>query len=174
MVAEALALAVVTVALVGGLYLLFRREIQAWRLRKTPFTCMRCGRCCSFHVLLTRRDIARLETAGYSRKDFVKRRLGLAFLRKDHDGECIFLARTHPGEQPGTPPGHAESQEDNDTATIAVCRVYENRPAMCRRFPDLRLGVVCGKDPRCKAVRGRHTQPGSGPDPGRQRKGHQE
>gem|GEM_PF-256297 len=78
-----------------------------------PFTCIRCGKCCTeTEMLLLEEDIARLESLGHNRSEFsLIRRDGLVQL-KNVNGHCYFF----------------------DPATRR-CKVYEWRPLGCRFYP---------------------------------------
>ncbi len=81
-------------------------------------------------MILTKRDIRRLESLGYNREDFSEFRDGFIRLR-NVDGRCFFLKSGR-------------------------CSVYEYRPLGCRAYPvifDLSLGE-CILDELCPA---RHT-----------------
>lgn len=134
-----------------GIAWLFRREFKAIRLRNHPFTCQRCGRCCRFQVLLCRSEIERLEKGGFSRDDFVASRFGMSFLKRDEDGNCVFL-RTEDSECSIASANINSEEADKAAGGGCVCMNYANRPDTCRRYPNIRIGLIRGKDPRCKAV----------------------
>ena len=75
--------------------------------------CSRCGVCCTeTEMLLSEKDISRLEKQGLSRNKFAKvDRQGYAKLR-NRDGYCVFYDRAK----------HS-------------CVVYSNRPSGCRVYP---------------------------------------
>ena len=85
--------------------------------------CSNCGVCCTeTEMLLSKKDIKRLEDRGYSRDQFVTYDIqGYATL-KNHDGYCIFY-----------------------DLNKRLCREYENRPSGCRVYPvivDEEKGIV--------------------------------
>ncbi len=83
------------------------------------FECIRCGFCCHLDVKLTENDIQRLKAAG--KKDFSKQTDHGIFLK--HIGNhCIFL---DPKKK--------------------MCKVYDSRPDICRRFPVHSDGEMSGK-----------------------------
>ena len=70
-----------------------------------------CGKCChETEMPLTLEDIERIESLGYSRRDFAIKVGGIYRLR-NVNGRCYFLGK------------------DNR------CRIYENRPLGCRIYP---------------------------------------
>ena len=85
--------------------------------------CSNCGVCCTeTEMLLSKKDIGRLEAKGYSIKYFAKYdRNGYVHLR-NRDGYCIFYdIQNH------------------------QCQVYSDRPSGCRVYPvifDEEKGVV--------------------------------
>ena len=85
--------------------------------------CSNCGVCCTeTEMLLSKKDIKRLEDKGYSRKHFVKYdKQGYAQL-KNLEGYCIFY-----------------------DLIKHECRVYADRPSGCRVYPvilDEENGIV--------------------------------
>ena len=93
--------------------------------------CSNCGVCCTeTEMLLSRRDITRLEKKGFTKKQFVKYdRQGYAQL-KNRGGYCAFY--------------NAEKHE---------CNVYVDRPEGCRVYPvilDEEKGIVL--DDICDSV----------------------
>ena len=75
--------------------------------------CSNCGVCCTeTEMLLSKKDIKRLESAGFNQNHFVKYdKQGYAQL-KNLDGYCIFYDLKN-----------------------RQCSVYVNRPAGCRVYP---------------------------------------
>ena len=75
--------------------------------------CSNCGVCCTeTEMLLSKKDIKRLESAGFNQNQFVKYdKQGYAQL-KNLDGYCIFYDLKN-----------------------RQCSVYVNRPAGCRVYP---------------------------------------
>ncbi len=70
-----------------------------------------CGRCChETEMPLTLEDVERIESLGYSRRDFAVK-VGRIYRLRNVNGRCYFLS------------------EDNK------CRIYENRPLGCRIYP---------------------------------------
>ena len=85
--------------------------------------CSNCGVCCTeTEMLLSKKDIKRLEKKGFSQNLFVQYdRQGYAQL-KNRDGYCVFydLKNRH-------------------------CSVYEDRPTGCRVYPvilDEEVGII--------------------------------
>ncbi len=88
--------------------------------------CLRCGKCCQeTEMLLSNKDIERLERKGYKRNFFVQfDKEGYATL-KNQNGICVFL---NPKTQ--------------------TCRERKNRPSGCRIYPimyDEDKGIVVDK-----------------------------
>jgi len=79
--------------------------------------CFRCGHSCTLRVKLSLFDYLRVLLTG-ARKFSEKNLSGKRFL-KQVDGKCTFLT-----EKDGKP----------------HCKIYSNRPKMCRRFPGV---AVC-------------------------------
>ncbi|OGV52837.1 MAG: hypothetical protein A2X49_09335 [Lentisphaerae bacterium GWF2_52_8] len=115
----------------AGICWLFRNELASIRAGRRNFECGRCGRCCGLNVNLTEEDVARIVKAGHSEKSFAERRFGIRLLKKEHD-KCVFFSAV-----PGT---------------AGACRIYEHRPAVCRRFPALKYFGFRGLDLRCPSV----------------------
>ena len=85
--------------------------------------CSNCGVCCTeTEMLLSNKDIARLEELGFKNRDFAKYdKLGYAQL-KNRGGYCIFYNQTK-----------------------RECSVYADRPSGCRVYPvivDEEKGIV--------------------------------
>ena len=85
--------------------------------------CSNCGVCCTeTEMLLSKKDIKRLEKKGFSQNQFVQYdKQGYAQL-KNHDGYCIFY--------------DLKNQQ---------CSVYVNRPDGCRVYPvilDEEVGII--------------------------------
>jgi uncharacterized protein len=85
--------------------------------------CSNCGVCCTeTEMLLSNKDIKRLENRGYSQSQFVKYdKLGYAQL-KNQDGYCIFYDRKN-----------------------HKCGIYSDRPAGCKVYPvilDEETGII--------------------------------
>jgi uncharacterized protein len=85
--------------------------------------CSNCGVCCTeTEMLLSKKDIKRLEEKGFSQNQFVKYdRQGYAQL-KNRDGYCVFY-------------DHKNRQ----------CSVYVDRPCGCRVYPvilDEETGII--------------------------------
>jgi len=75
--------------------------------------CLRCGICCQqTDMLLSKKDITRLEKKGYSKDSFV---------RMDKDGYAMLRNRQ----------GHCVFYNTQDRR----CNVYAYRPAGCRVYP---------------------------------------
>jgi len=136
MISLTLALVLTTATLIGVLVVFFKREIRSFQHRKSPWCCLRCGRCCRLNVLLKRSDIERFKNAGYQEDDFITRKFGIPFLKKKIDGTCIFL----------------QEHNEPDGQDWTECTVYELRADIGRRFPEIRFGLFSGKDLRCPGV----------------------
>ncbi len=85
--------------------------------------CSNCGVCCTeTEMLLSKKDIIRLENKGFSRKDFVKYdKQGYAQL-ENREGYCVFYDQKK-----------------------RRCNVYADRPSGCRVYPvilDEDIGIV--------------------------------
>jgi Fe-S-cluster containining protein len=85
--------------------------------------CSNCGVCCTeTEMLLSKKDIKRLEDKGYKRNQFAKYdKQGYAQL-KNRDGYCVFY-----------------------DLIKRECRVYADRPSGCRIYPvilDEEYGIV--------------------------------
>ncbi len=85
--------------------------------------CSNCGVCCTeTEMLLSKKDIKRLENKGYSKNQFVRYdKQGYAEL-KNRDGYCVFYDRVK-----------------------RQCSVYIDRPSGCRVYPvilDEEKGIV--------------------------------
>jgi uncharacterized protein len=85
--------------------------------------CSNCGVCCTeTEMLLSKKDIKRLEKQGFSENQFVNfDKQGYAVL-KNRDGYCVFYdLKNH------------------------QCCVYKNRPSGCRVYPvivDVDTGII--------------------------------
>jgi uncharacterized protein len=85
--------------------------------------CSNCGVCCTeTEMLLSKKDIKRLEDKGFNQNQFVKyNNQGYAQL-KNRDGYCVFYDRKN-----------------------RQCNVYIDRPAGCRVYPvifDEEIGII--------------------------------
>jgi Fe-S-cluster containining protein len=85
--------------------------------------CSNCGICCTeTEMLLSQKDIRRLEKRGFSKNYFVKfDRQGYAQL-KNQEGYCVFYDRKK-----------------------RQCSAYQDRPSGCRVYPvilDEEIGIV--------------------------------
>ena len=92
--------------------------------------CSNCGVCCTeTEMLLSKKDIKRLEKKGFSQNQFVNfDKQGYAVL-KNRDGYCVFYDRKN-----------------------HQCSVYTDRPAGCRVYPvilDEEVGIIL--DDICKS-----------------------
>jgi Fe-S-cluster containining protein len=128
----------------GVLFLIFRREILAIRIanRLGPamknLPCRQCGDCCRLVVITDRQTVERIaEATDLHVHDFSRRLLFKLYrMKKGADGACIMLQRPKEKDAPFT------------------CKIYANRPAACRRFPEIRFPFgVSGCDPRCPPLR---------------------
>ncbi len=85
--------------------------------------CSNCGVCCTeTEMLLSKKDIKRLEKKGFSQNQFINLdKQGYAVL-KNRDGYCFFYDRKN-----------------------RLCSVYADRPAGCRVYPvivDEDVGII--------------------------------
>ena len=88
-------------------------------LTKKAFKCNRyCGECCKkMLVFLGSKDIKNIKGLGYNEEEFLEKdpfNKKRVILRKDGQG-CVFLKK-----------------DKNDKYS---CRIYENRPDTCRKYP---------------------------------------
>jgi uncharacterized protein len=88
--------------------------------------CSNCGVCCTeTEMLLSKKDIKRLEKKGFSQNQFVNfDKQGYAVL-KNREGYCVFYDRKN-----------------------HFCSVYADRPAGCRVYPvivDEDVGIILDK-----------------------------
>ena len=75
--------------------------------------CSQCGICCTeTEMLLSKKDIERLESIGYSRAHFAKYDTQGYLQLKNHDGYCVFY-----------------------DVRNRRCEVYADRPSGCRVYP---------------------------------------
>jgi Fe-S-cluster containining protein len=98
-------------------------------------------------------EIERLEKEGFSREQFVISRFGMSFLKHDEEGNCVFLRKD--ASECNISSRHTDSEDAGKyKASIGgcVCMSYANRPDTCRRYPNIRIGMIKGKDTRCKAM----------------------
>ncbi len=85
--------------------------------------CSNCGVCCTeTEMLLSKKDIKRLEKKGFSKNQFVNfDKQGYATL-KNREGYCVFYDRKN-----------------------HLCGVYTDRPSGCRVYPvivDVDVGII--------------------------------
>lgn len=93
------------------------------RYTSSHMDCSNCGVCCTeTEMLLSKKDIKRLEKKGFSQKQFVNfDKQGYAVL-KNREGYCVFYDRKN-----------------------RLCSVYAIRPAGCRVYPvivDEDIGII--------------------------------
>ncbi|MBI4895599.1 MAG: YkgJ family cysteine cluster protein, partial [Candidatus Aenigmarchaeota archaeon] len=87
--------------------------------------CTQCGRCCKMIVSIDGEDIKKIEALGYN--NFTQEHDGEIILKRK-ESKCVFLT--------------------DNKCSIQIKHGYENKPNICRRFPDNSIGVnqvVCGK-----------------------------
>jgi Fe-S-cluster containining protein len=112
---------VILILFIFVIYIVFFRQFV---LRRRKFKCLRCGRCCSLKVKLSKEDIKRLEKAG--KKDFIEGKHWLKRINK----YCQFLEIKNGKSR---------------------CLVYNSRPEICRNWPlkrfttDVRCSNYNGK-----------------------------
>lgn len=88
--------------------------------QKSKFRCLNCGYCCTLVVILSKDDIERIKKLGYNEADFAENdRLGRKRVRMKNY-YCYFLG-LHKGE--------------------SFCRIYNERPQVCRDYPFFRKGT---------------------------------
>ena len=130
--------------IIGVLFLIFRREISAVRLarRLGPVMddppCIQCGDCCRLTVITDRKTVERIaEATELPVHEFAQRLpFKLYRMKKGADNACVMLQRPEEKDAP------------------FICKIYANRPAACRRFPELRFPFgIQGCDPRCTPLR---------------------
>jgi Fe-S-cluster containining protein len=109
------------------LYLINRNNIKELILGRKQFSCRRCGHCCRLLVRLYDNDIKRLEDAGYKQSEFAVMIKKKPYI-KQKNRYCPWLEI-----KSGT----------------ARCTIYENRPKICREFPQKRIFRMPGYDCRC-------------------------
>jgi Fe-S-cluster containining protein len=100
-----------------------RANLNILQNKEYVMRCSHCGVCCTeTEMLLSKRDIKRLQKQGYSPDYFVQYdKQGYAQL-KNRDGYCVFYDRKN-----------------------GRCRVYPSRPSGCRVYPvifDEECGIV--------------------------------
>lgn len=92
--------------------------------------CLECGNCClATEMLLSKKDIDRLEKKGFKTKYFSRQNNEGYIVLKNRKGHCIFF--------------DAEQKK---------CKIYEDRPLGCRLYPiifDDRKGIIA--DTLCPA-----------------------
>ena len=82
------------------------------------FKCKRCGHCCHYRIMLTKEDIALIESKGYT--DFTDGRT----MNMTH-GHCVFM---------------------NHKKKVANCRIHSIRPEICSNFPMFRREMCSNYD----------------------------
>jgi Fe-S-cluster containining protein len=88
-------------------------------ITSSNFKCDKCGKCClTYTVKLSGSDIKKIEKIGLKKQDFAEEdnfdvKFGKYALKRVND-QCIFLEKK----------GKKYS-----------CKIYENRPAICRNYP---------------------------------------
>lgn len=96
-------------------------------LNPETFTCERCGECCTkYTVKLSNADIKVIKKLGYDEAEFTEIDNNLLgpnkfVLKKDDDYKCVFLRKNKNG--------------------VLNCKIYENRPLVCRKYPFLEKKV---------------------------------
>ena len=120
----------------------FHEEVNAirmaWHCAGKEISCLRCRDCCRKNVLISHRELRRLEGfTGRKGDSFAIRMPWHWLLRKNAAGFCEFM------------------QLDKNSAgeDISVCSVYAVRPDACRRFPNLKYFGLRGLDSRCRMVK---------------------
>ncbi len=111
------------------LYIMNRNAIISLYFGKQKFRCIRCGRCCSLKVRLTKDDIKRLKKFSIDKHIILKK--GKPYIRQIN-GYCPFL---------------------NIKGGRASCSCYEDRPEICRTFPKRIVWSMDAYDYRCKAFK---------------------
>jgi Fe-S-cluster containining protein len=75
--------------------------------------CSHCGICCTkTEMLLSKRDMTRLEKIGYQRNDFARENRNGYYKLLNREDHCVFHDRI-----------------------LERCKIYPNRPAGCKIYP---------------------------------------
>jgi Fe-S-cluster containining protein len=89
------------------------------------FKCQRCGYCCTLVARLNLIDLLRLKKLGCNLREITQRdSTGKICLKLKPDGDCVFLER------------HAKKTS---------CKIYNNRPRVCRKYPGYKTETSCRK-----------------------------
>jgi len=89
------------------------------------FKCERCGYCCTLRARVSLLDIIRIKKLGYNLLNVIEKdSSGKNCIKLKPDGDCIFLER------------HGKK---------TACKIYEQRPAVCRRYPGYKHEKPCKK-----------------------------
>ena len=82
------------------------------------FKCERCAECCiKYIVKLNKEDISRIKKLGFSEKEFMEKDEHISeFVLKKDDNGCVFLLKG---------------------GGLYSCKIYENRPSVCKAYPFL-------------------------------------
>jgi len=100
-------------------------------LARKPFSCKRCGFCCRLRVKPTADDVARIETAGYKKEDFLD---ALGNLKRNPAGFCTFF-----------------KFEDG----LAACTIQNAKPKLCAGWPENKIFGIKYNDARCSQYKGK-------------------
>jgi len=94
-------------------------------LDQKTFKCERCAECCiKYIVKISKNDIEKIKKLGYS--EFVEKDEHISgFVLKKNDEQCVFLLRDNKG--------------------VYSCKIYENRPDVCKMYPFLGEDVASCK-----------------------------
>ena len=113
------------------LYLIYRKEILGFLIRKQEFKCIDCVKCCRLYVKLTPKDIKRIKKAGHKEGYFIENTKKGKILKRINT-YCIFLS-INKGK--------------------SKCKIYSRRPDICRSFPNIKIFNIKANDPRCDAFK---------------------
>lgn len=86
-------------------------------LDQKTFNCEKCGECCiKYIVKISKADIEKIKKLGYGEFVLWDEHIS-GFVLKKNDGRCVFL--------------------DKDNDGLYSCKIYENRPDVCKMYPFL-------------------------------------
>ena len=113
------------------IYIIYKKEIVGFFIRKQKFKCTNCVKCCRLYVRLSPADIKRIKKAGYKEDYFVDIWRKHKTLKRVNS-YCRFLS-VNGGK--------------------SKCKIYSHRPQICRQFPHFKIFNTKSYDPRCEAFR---------------------
>ncbi|MBU0757991.1 MAG: YkgJ family cysteine cluster protein [Nanoarchaeota archaeon] len=103
------------------IYIIFTTDANSMKC----FKCNKSGTCCRHGVLLTEKDIARIERTGKKKKEFLSKKK----YTRVKDRTCIFNIRK---------------------GKDLVCSIYKARPDRCRTYPFFNVFGCKFIAPTCK------------------------